>query len=78
LLHLSPQDFTVPPISQAAPGLPHIDENNDVSSLLSRFGSFGLTAPYQELVRQDAAIHASRRWPLLAELLGGADEGDRS
>jgi hypothetical protein len=45
---------------------------------LSRFGSFGLTAPYQELVRQDAAVHASRRWPLLAELLGGADEGDRS
>jgi hypothetical protein len=74
----SPQDLTVPPLSQAASGLPVIDENNDVSSLLSRFGSFGVSAQYQELVRQEAAIHASRRWPLLAELVGGAEEGDRS
>jgi hypothetical protein len=54
-----------------------IDENNDASSLFSRLGTFGDTARYQELIREEAARGASLRWPLLAELLGAhAQESD--
>jgi len=47
---------------------------NDVTSLFSHFGDYSRRATYHEVVRQDAAINAACRWPLLAEIEGiGAD-----
>lgn len=45
-------------------------DESDVGSLFSRLGAFNGTGQYQELVRQEAAVEASLRWPLLAELQG--------
>lgn len=43
---------------------------NDVTSLFSHFGDYSKRATYHEVVRQDAAINAACRWPLLAEIEG--------
>lgn len=42
----------------------------DVKSLFSHFGAFARKVQYQELVREEAALNAASRWPLLAELQG--------
>lgn len=44
--------------------------SNDIKSLFSRFGEFSSASGYQEIVRNDNAYHAARRWPLLAEIQG--------
>lgn len=43
---------------------------NDVSSLFSHFGDYSKRTTYHEVVRQDAALNAACRWPLLAEIEG--------
>jgi hypothetical protein len=43
---------------------------NDVTSLFSQFGAFSGNRQYHELVREEAAINAACRWPLLAEIQG--------
>lgn len=51
----------------------------DVKSLFSHFGAFAQKAQYQELVREEAALNASNRWPLLAELQGiSATDADKT
>lgn len=47
---------------------------NDVNSLFSHFGDYSNRTTYHEVVRQDAAVIAACRWPLLAEIEGiGSD-----
>ena len=76
---VSRQNPIVSHTSQATSTFSFSDESNDANSLMSRFGIGGVSAHYQELVRHEAALHASRRWPLLAELLdAGTAHGDRS
>lgn len=49
---------------------------NDVASLFSHFGPFsGSAAAYRELVREEAALNAAQRWPLLAEIQGIDETG---
>lgn len=43
---------------------------NDVNSLFSHFGDYSKRSTYHEVVRQDAAVIAACRWPLLAEIEG--------
>jgi hypothetical protein len=47
---------------------------NDVTALFSHFGDLAQPASYRELVREDAAVIAASRWPLLAEIEGIAPE----
>jgi hypothetical protein len=43
---------------------------SDITTLYTRFGQPGDAAHYQEIVRDQAALHAALRWPLLAEMQG--------
>ena len=43
---------------------------NDVAVLFSHFGDRAQGTAYRELVREDAAVIAASRWPLLAEIEG--------
>lgn len=49
---------------------PPASNGNDVSSLFSHFAPFASNAGYRELVREEAALLAVHRWPLLAEIEG--------
>lgn len=52
---------------------------NDVGSLFSHFGPFsGNATAYRELVREEAALNAVHRWPLLAEIQGIDNEASQS
>jgi len=42
----------------------------DINTLYTRFGKLGDAGHYQEIVRDQAALNAALRWPLLAEMLG--------
>lgn len=57
--NLAPQ-FLSPPASSG----------NDVSTLFSHFAPFASNTKYRELVREEAALLAVHRWPLLAEIEG--------
>lgn len=53
------------------PGTSSLTDGNDVVSLFSHFGPLsGSNATYRELVREEAALNAAQRWPLLAEIQG--------
>lgn len=43
---------------------------DDIGRLYTRFGQPGEAAHYRELLRDQAALHAALRWPLLAEVQG--------
>ncbi|WER47320.1 cellulose biosynthesis protein BcsP [Cupriavidus sp. WKF15] len=43
-----------------------MNQSDDLSKLFSRFS--GDSATYREIVREDAAMDAQQRWPLLASL----------
>ena len=46
--------------------------DNDITTLYTRFGQAGAADNYQEIVRDQAALNAALRWPLLAEMQGVA------
>lgn len=46
--------------------------DDDITSLYTRFGQTGADAHYQEIMRDQAALNAALRWPLLAEMQGVA------
>lgn len=43
---------------------------NDVAALFAHFGGASRSGDYRELVREEAALAAAGRWPLLAEIEG--------
>lgn len=48
------------------------DAPSDIATLYTRFGQAGAAGNYQEIVRDQSAMNAALRWPLLAEMQGVA------
>ena len=48
------------------------DTPSDITTLYTRFGQASAAGTYQEIVRDQSAMHAALRWPLLAEMQGVA------
>lgn len=48
------------------------DIPSDIATLYTRFGQAGSAGHYQEIVRDQSALNAAMRWPLLAEMQGVA------
>jgi hypothetical protein len=52
--------------------------DDDIASLYSHFGELAQATRYRECVREELAVDAGGRWPLLSEILGNRTmPGDR-